>query len=375
MAESVVLGVLAAPGAAQDLATDVEDRLADELHERHPDADWKVELVDEAPDGRTVRELKETAREQMREHRWAMALVLTDLPLLSGRRPVTAHANSQRRVAVVSVPALGPLKLKERLVAAVVNSVDGILGERVGRGGHRRGRRGRMAARLQELGSPLGAAHFRDESTIRFTSAVIRGNLRLLAGMVRANNPSLVVVRLSRALAAAGGTAAYALTSSSIWTLADGASWARLAAISVATLAATMTVLIVAHHLWERSERPEDREQVVLFNLATLATVLIGVLTLYLALVLIALGCSYAFISPQPFAQQLGHPAGFADHLQLAFYGSAIASLAGALGSLTESDFAVREAMYRYQPDARTEDDEEAREDEASEVSAGARDK
>jgi hypothetical protein len=222
-----------------------------------------------------------------------------------------------------------------------------------------------MAARLRELSSPLGAAHFRDENTVRFTTAVIRGNLRLLAGMVRANNPSLVIVRLSRALAAAGGTAAYALSSSSIWLVADGASWVRLAGISVGTLATTATTLIVAHHLWESGERPEEREQVVLFNLATVATVLIGVLTLYLALVMIALGCSYALISPHPFAKQLGHPAGFADHLQLAFLTSAIASLAGALGSLTESDFAVREAMYRYHPDART-DDQETREEAAS---------
>src|SRR4051794_679417 len=358
VAEPVVLGVLAAPGLAQDLATDVEERLADALRERHPDADWKVEVVDEPSGSRTVRELKETAREQMREHGWAMAVVLTDLPLLSGRRPVTAHASAQQRVAVVSVPALGPVNLEERVVRAVVNSVDGILGERVAGSGGRRGRRARMAARLHELSSPLGAAHVRDENTIRFTTAVVRGNLRLLGGMVRANNPSLVVVRLSRALAAAGGTAAYALTSASIWMLADGASWVRLALLSIATLGATTTTLIVAHHLWESSERPEDREQVVLFNLATLTTVLIGVLTLYLALVLIALGCSYALISPHPFAQQLGHPAGFADHLQLAFLASAIASLAGALGSLTESDFAVREAMYRYQPDARTEDQE-----------------
>jgi hypothetical protein len=89
--------------------------------------------------------------------------------------------------------------------------------------------------------------------------------------------------------------------------------------------------------------------------LATVLTVLIGVATLYLALVLIALGCSYALIAPGVFAQELGHPVGFGDHLQLAFLAGAVATLAGALGSLTESEFAVREAMYRYRPDERTD--------------------
>jgi hypothetical protein len=346
MADPVVLGVLAAPGLPEDLASEIEGKLATALRERHPEVEWRVEVAEKRADANSVRGLKKTAREEMREHGWEMAVVLTDLPLLSGRRPVTAHASAQYRVAVVSVPALGAVNLEQRVVDAVVNAVEGMLGEH----GERRGRHARIAGRLRELSSPLGAARYHGESTIRFTTAVVRGNARLLAGMVRANNPSLVVVRLSRALAAAGGTAAYALTSASIWLLADGATWVRLAAISLGTIAATVTTLIVAHHLWEDSDQAEDREQVILFNLATVATVLIGVVTLYLVLVLIALGCSYALIASKPFAQQLGHPAGFGDHLQLAFLTSAIATLAGALGSLTESDFAVREAMYRYQP-------------------------
>src|SRR4051812_21088885 len=191
MPEPVVLGVLAAPG----LAHEIEESLSDALRERHPGVDWRVEVTDESADATDVGELKEAAREQMRERGWEMSVVLTDLPLLSGRRPVTAHASAQHRVAVVSVPALGAVNLEQRVVDAVVNAVEGILGERVGRRGGRRGRRARMAARLRELSSPLGAARYRDEGTVRFTTAVVRGNLRLLAGMVRANNPSLVVVR------------------------------------------------------------------------------------------------------------------------------------------------------------------------------------
>ena len=357
MARPVVLGVLAVPGLAHDLGRSLEDRLPDALHERHAEVDWKVEVDDEglSEDLTSVRELKKYARERMRAEGWDMAVVLTDVPLRAGRRPVTAHASAHLRVGLVSVPALGAVRLEERVEEAVLNLVDGMLGEHVGRFGPRRGRERRMASRLRELASPIGAPRVREEGTIRFSTAVLAGNLRLLAGMVRANNPSLVVVRLSRVLAAAGGTAAYALSSASIWTMADGALPPRLALISLATITATIVTLVVSHDLWERIRRPEEREQVVLFNVATVLTVLIGVATLYLALVLIALGCSYALIAPGVFAQQLSHPVGFGDHLQLAFLTSAVATLAGALGSLTESEFAVREAMYRYRPDERTD--------------------
>lgn len=357
VARPVVIGVLAVPGLAQDLGRSLEDRLPDALRERHSEVDWKVEFDDESlsEELTSVRELKKDARERMRAEGWDMAVVLTDVPLRSGRRPVTAHASAHLRVGLVSVPALGAVRLEERVEDAVLNLVDGMLGEHVSRFGPRRGRERRMAGRLRELASPIGAPRVREEGTIRFSTAVLAGNLRLLAGMVRANNPSLVVARLSRVLAAAGGTAAYALSSSSIWTIADGASPLRLALISLGTVTATIVTLIVSHDLWERVRRREEREQVVLFNVATVLTVLIGVATLYLALVLIALGCAYALIAPGVFAQQLGHPVGLGDHLQLAFLTSAVATLAGALGSLTESEFAVREAMYRYRPDQRTD--------------------
>jgi hypothetical protein len=372
----LVIRVLASPGLPHDLGRSLEDGLPTALRERHSEVDWKVEVDGEPLSGEltTVRELKNHARERMRARGGEMVVVLTDVPLRSGRRPVTAHASAHLRVGLVSVPALGAVKLEERVADAVLNLVDGMLGEDVGRSGPRRGRERRMAARLRELASPIGAPRAREQGTIRFSSAVLAGNVRLLAGMVRANNPSLVVVRLSRALAAAGGTAAYALSSSSIWMIADGASPLRLALISLGTITVTIVTLIVSHDLWERTGRPEEREQVVLFNVATVLTVLIGVAALYLALVLIALGSSYALIAPGVFAQQLGHPFGFGDHLQLAFLTSAVATLAGALGSLTESKFAVREAMYRYRPDSRTDDspnaDAESVEDRHARVAA-----
>ena len=49
--------------------------------------------------------------------------------------------------------------------------------------------------------------------------------------------------------------------------------------------------------------------------------------------------------------EQLGHAVDVGNFLRLAWLVSSLATIGGALGSFVESDFAVREATYRYQPD------------------------
>jgi hypothetical protein len=353
----LVVGLLASPGLPSEVAEDLVKDLPDALSHRFDHVEWQVVLDDEPLAGATrMRAIKDVAKRRRRSQRWDFAVCLTDVPLRSGRRPVTAHASAQHRVGLVSVPALGPIDVEQRVLDAVMHLIEGMLGESAGRGGGRNGpRHARLLRRLEELSSPLGRARMRDEGTIRFTTATVRGNLRLILGMVRANNPSLVVVRLSRALAAAFGTAAISLTSVNVWLLADGSDWPRLLGVSIGTIAATCVALIVAHGLWEHADDPDEREQVIMFNLATLLTVLIGVATLYLALFVTTLVCSGALIPIGVFNHQTGHAQALADYVQLAWLVASLATIGGALGSVIESDLAVHDAMYRYHSDERTE--------------------
>ena len=115
--------------------------------------------------------------------------------------------------------------------------------------------------RLRELGSPLGTEQVRDDNVVGFSSAVVRGNLRLLLGMVRANDPARVVTRLSRAMVAALGTAAYVLASFSFWQLGVNLGWPRLLAMMLIVVIAACVTLITAHDLWEKSSSDADRER------------------------------------------------------------------------------------------------------------------
>jgi hypothetical protein len=190
-------------------------------------------------------------------------ICLTDLPLHARGRPVTAYASPTHRVGLVSVPALGAVDVERRVGGAVLRLVEGL-----------------VRGRPEELASSLGQPQVMHSGTVGFVTAAIRGNLRLLVGMVRANDPARVIVRLSRALTAALGTAAIALANISVWQLSDGMTWPRLLVLTVASAVVTVLALILAHGLWERREPAKAREQIVLFNVVTALTLIIGVLAL-----------------------------------------------------------------------------------------------
>ncbi|MCW2953517.1 MAG: hypothetical protein JWQ48_2687 [Conexibacter sp.] len=322
-----------------------------------------------AETGRAPTEIIDAARRRMLEEGWDLAIVLTDLPLRAGRRPVVADVSATHGVGLVSLPALGPLGLRRRVREAVLRLVEGLVGESLelrldgdgdGAGDEedRVARRRRVARRLVELAAPeRRVVPDDDDIDVGFVAAVVRGNLRLLAGMVRANRPWRLIARLSRALAAAVAAVVFALVTSDIWRVADALSWPRLTLLTLLSVSAIVAFLIVSHGLWERAARARDREQAILFNFATTTTLTLGVLCLYVALLALALAGAALMVDGDVMAEQIGHRVGLVTYAKLAWLASSLATVAGALGAGLESDAAVREAAYGYRPERQTERD------------------
>ena len=94
---------------------------------------------------------------------WQLTVCLTDLPLQTSRRPVVAHASATHSVAVLSLPALGPIAVAGRARETTVRLVTALLAED-------------DEHTARHLGGPVRAHH----GGIGLVAGVVTGNLRLL---------------------------------------------------------------------------------------------------------------------------------------------------------------------------------------------------
>ena len=362
--DELVLGLLAAPGWPAEVAEGLAEDLPGLLAQRVSDAvSWRVPVrTDPAvADMSHGVEAIDFARARLLREGWDMAVCMTDAPLRIGTRPVVADASATHGVALISLPALGAVQTRRRARDAVIRLVDGLVGEslELGEGGPRR--RARVSHRIVSLAAPIRAVEPPDDDVdLRFVAAVVRGNVRLLAGMVRANRPWRLIVRLSRALAAAAAAVVFALVTSDLWVLADALNWLRLLVLTVLSVGATVVWLIVSHRLWEARPGRGSRQQTVLFNAATTLTLFLGAASLYAALFALTIGAAGVVIDAGVLGEALGHDAGVGDYAALAWMASSLATIAGGLGAGLESDEAVREAAYGYRVERASERDSQS---------------
>lgn len=323
---TVRIGVLADPGIAVRLARSVEDELPRLLRERIDRAhSFTVEVVSQAvplsPEGEI--DLREAATETARDHEWDLTIVVTELPRRSGTRPLVVDAEPALQAAIVSVPALGVIRLRARLRAAIV----------------------RAAAELRMAGIPPETS---EDTRVFRTSSHVLGRTRLVLGMIRINRPWRLVPSLSTAMAAAAAASAFGIFYSSIWEMAVSLSQLRLAFISALAITAMVAWLIVYNRVWERSSAYRSKGQATLYNVVSVLSIGTGVALMYAALYAATVAASLTVISEDFLGTTLGRPAQFSDYLVLSWLSASLGTVAGALGSSAEDDEDIKRATFGH---------------------------
>src|SRR5690625_2501176 len=141
-------------------------------------------------------------------------------------------------------------------------------------------------------------------------------------------------------------TGALTLITTDLWLLSAEYTGTQLALLGAVAILAVTIALVVGSDLWERPRRHAEREQAVVFNIATLVSVLIGVTVLYIALFLAALAGAVLLVDADVFGQITGDPAHPVHFLKLAWFVGGLATIGSALGAGLEDDDDVRAALF-----------------------------
>jgi hypothetical protein len=316
------VGLVADPAAP----TEIAQRLSDMAPESS-DEQWDVTVVSEpfTTGSEDVGAATDRLREHRREREWDVVVGLTELPLHDADgHHLLVQTDPDRRVGVLSLPALGGVRQHARARRAVRSLVSGMADPH-----------------------PDGAAR---ESLPR-----AGGRWRLLLGMVLANRPWLLVPGLKSALVAALATGAVATVNSTVWLLAGSLSWWRLVVATVVSVALVVVWLVVDADLWDRpdDDSAQARERSRLYNASTVLTLLAGVALCYLALYAVNLAWALFVLDPGVMGGYLQTSFGYADLVVLSWFVASAATVGGGLGSGLDSDEAVRAAAYSKREEER----------------------
>ncbi|MDY6055038.1 hypothetical protein [Micrococcus sp.] len=315
--------------------------LADRLHAEYPGLDWEVDLREERlgdPDDDAL-DLLEVTRDRMLDEDWDLAVAVTERPLVQGRHTRAEQVSPGHAAGVVSLDHAdeSALDAVDRVVGWILGlDPDDAVPSSADRADAARWAR-QLAADVETRAGESGAS---------YAARVAASSARLILGTVRANRPWTVALTLTRSMSTALATGALTLITTDLWLLSAEYSPTQMGLVGLVAVAAVTVSLVVGAHLWERPRRASERQQVTVFNIATLLTVLIGVGVLHVLLMLVSLGGALLLVDADVFAEVTGEPATWVQYVKLAWFVGGLATIGSALGAGLEDDDDVRDAVF-----------------------------
>ncbi|RBP65460.1 hypothetical protein DFO66_10443 [Brevibacterium sanguinis] len=261
-------------------------------------------------------------------------LVLVEAPRHVNRRPLVAEVFADRRVAVVCATAVGAIRPNVRILDTLMSCIE----------------RMRPHFLRRDIRQPtLSFCRWskNDESGAQMlSSSRAAGNVRLLMGMVAANDPWRTMPKLSGVLAGAAAAGAFGIFYSSIWQLASYLSTPRLLSIGLMTMVGMVLWLIASHRLWDVPPNESRASIVLLYNFSTILTLFACTLGLYIFLVVFIFLGSLVVIDSEYLGLTLDVDVSITNYLDIAWLSAALGVAAGALGSNFDSDVDVKRLTH-----------------------------
>ena len=389
--ETRTLGLITAP----DYAKEITEKLKDELPELlnyyiHENIEWHIDYYTDSLTGGTNRSDKalEWAHDKKKDKAWDYAIVLTDLPLFHEQKPVVAGGSSDEDVAFISLPGFGLAPMYKRVRESILQLMNEIyygssdaereeaeqkIRSKEDRHDDLKNKNARrlIGKRPFEILSPLDreTPEGRDTDTdVRFTvKSRLSGYIRIISGMVNANRPWELFRAFLKILIIAFTTGSYALVFPTLWQMSTNYSIGRAAVMTIVSILALVTWVIISNKLWER-KMDEDKGFIRrLYNATTFFTMLLTVCMYYIVLFIMFTTITLFLIPPAQVASNISaSSAHLTDYLFTTWIGTSISIIIGALGTGLDNEDVVLNSAYGYRQQQRREEIRKLEEEEES---------
>ncbi|MFW3458758.1 5,10-methylene-tetrahydrofolate dehydrogenase [Staphylococcus caprae] len=361
------VGLIPSPGVAHEHAKKIIPRVKKLLTERidgdnHWNFDIKVDLmIGSAED---VHESVDKAAKLKEQHQWDYVICLTDLPSISDNKVVISDYNSEKQVAMLSLPSLGVIDLKRKLIKTVTSLIEQLYYER---------------PKSKNAPHPFvrmkAVEPEEDESSKEryINTLFIMSWIQLVAGLTRANQPWKNIFNFKKIISVAFATGTYISIFSMPWELSVIYSPFRLILLMVIAIVGMAGWLFYAHQLLERKTAKSQRVYRYIYNSTTLVTLsMITLINYFILYILLAISITL-FVPVDLFNSWTSAKAQFTftNYLRLIWFVASLGLLAGAMGSTVENEEKIRRITYSYRQYHRYKEaeQEEEQQEESQDVS------
>ena len=297
-----------------------------------------------------------------KQHQWDYVICLTDLPSISDNKVVISDYNSEKQVAMLSLPSLGVIDLKRKLIKTVTSLIEQLYYEK---------------PKSKNAPHPFvrmkAVEPEEDESSKEryINTLFIMSWIQLVAGLTRANQPWKNIFNFKKIISVAFATGTYISIFSMPWELSVIYSPFRLILLMVIAIIGMAGWLFYASAIGERLQ--SQRVYRYIYNSTTLVTLsMITLINYFILYILLAISITL-FVPVDLFNSWTSAKAQFTftNYLRLIWFVASLGLLAGAMGSTVENEEKIRRITYSYRQYHRYKEAEQEQEqqEESQDVS------
>ena len=345
--EKVTVGLITAPGVSERLGRDIIDPLAETASIIIDDTvDWHFDYKADplASSAEFISESFDRAESIKDDNSWDMAIAVSDLPSISSRKVVVSEFNEEKKVSLISVPALGILGTRKKLRNLIIHHVEQHYDNDPAQG------KGAIKSNFMNHISVVDPGEDEASNNRYILRSTIVGWAKLVTGMTYMNEPWTAVGNLKTVVALSFATGTYISIFPTPWELSLDYSIWRLVLLTFIAIFGMTGWLIYAHNLWEGISTKNQAPYRYLYNFTTVTT-LLGITIVNYLLVYMLLTISIIIFVPMGLFEtwtQVDPNVKWMDYLNLIWLVSSAGILAGALGSTVEDEEKIHNVTYSY---------------------------